>query len=102
MRGKGVSQEMRRAFIWGVAYGRWALLEEEFRHFLRGGGKPVGQESETHPAFSNWVNLKSCRNTFAPLFLAGRFFTGHAAGTLWETNDPKGGMRYAFPPYGLI
>jgi len=28
-------------------------------------------------------------------------FHGHAAGTLWETNDAKGGMRYAFPPYGL-
>jgi hypothetical protein len=34
----------------------------------------VGRESEAHPAFENEVKLKSCRNTFAPLFRAARSF----------------------------
>ena len=32
--------------------------------------KPVGRESEAHPAFGNRVRPDLCQNIFAPLFLA--------------------------------
>jgi hypothetical protein len=30
----------------------------------------------------------------------GMLFSWSRGWTLWKTNDAKGGMRYAFPPYG--
>jgi hypothetical protein len=35
----------------------------------------VGRESETHPAFDNWVRLNFCRNIFGLLFQAARSFS---------------------------
>jgi len=35
----------------------------------------VGRESETHPAFDNWVRLNFCGNIFALLFQAARSFS---------------------------
>ncbi len=83
----------------------------------------VGRESETHPAFENWVKLKSCCNTYAPSFRAARFadwpyssFHRYVRCGIynfeWAANDnvrrlemeydAKGGMRFAFPPYGPL
>ena len=106
----------------------------------RGRKVAIGRESGTHPAFSNWVKLKSCAIHARFLFLEARSFSRSrswdAAGNslpkaltiygprswrpvntdhsrsrpslicpirsgVWRSNNTKGGMRLAFPPYGL-